>query len=230
MSDEKNHEIVVNKFTEQSAREFRNQVIKRAMQDPSAPIIVYIDSYGGFVDSLNMMLETIFQVPNKIITVCIGKAMSCGAVLLAAGDYRFCGKFSRIMIHQSTSGAYGPTEELQKNVDENKRLNEQFIDFLAERCGVTVDYLKDLWKEHEARDLYLTAEDGVNLGIVDFVGTPHVKPVVNYEIEVAPEKEYEKVGIEIYGKIEDVQKALKNKKKKTTKKKAKKKTKKKRGK
>ena len=189
-------EILVNKFTEESAKDFRKKVITRAVLDANAPIIIYIDSYGGYVDSLNTMLETIEQVPNPIVTVCVGKAMSCGAILLAAGDHRFCGRKSRVMVHQSSSGAIGPTESLQNDVTENKRLNKEFMSFIAKRCGKTLKIFKEEMKsklikaDDEARDLYLSAEGAVELGLVDYIGMPHVKPVTMYSIESSPEKQY----------------------------------------
>lgn len=215
MSDDRIDEIVVNSFNEESARQFRKQLISRAVQDPGAPIIVYIDSYGGYLDSLNSMLETIEQVTNPIITVCLGKAMSCGAVLLAAGDHRFCGRSSRVMIHQSTGGDYGPVEELQKNVDECKRVNEMFMSFLAKRCGKTLGQLKQIIKDNESRDLYLDAEDCKKLGIVDFIGMPHIKPITMYQIDVAPEKVYAQT------KVEPKQKANNNRFDKKTKRRSK---------
>jgi ATP-dependent Clp protease protease subunit len=193
MSENSIDDIVVNEFTEQSARSFRKHIISRAVNDPGAPIIVYIDSYGGSLDALNSMLETIEQATNPIITVCMGKAMSCGAVLLAAGDHRFCGRSSRVMIHQATGGDYGPIERLQKNVDECKRMNETFMAFLAKRCGKSLEELKKIIKDNDSRDLYLDALDCKKFGIVDFIGMPHIKPVTMYHIEVAPEKIYNKV-------------------------------------
>jgi ATP-dependent Clp protease protease subunit len=190
MSESSIDDIIVNEFNEQSARQFRKQLITKAMQDPSAPIIVYIDSYGGYLDSLNSMLETIEQVTNPIVTVCIGKAMSCGAVLLAAGDHRFCGRFSRVMIHQSTGGDYGPVESLQKNVDECKRMNDMFMSFLAKRCNRSLTELKQIIKDNESRDLYLDPEECVKLGIIEAIGMPHIKQITMYQLDVAPEKKY----------------------------------------
>jgi ATP-dependent Clp protease protease subunit len=191
MSDERYEDVIVNSFNEESARQFRKQVMMRNSQDPNMPIVVYIDSYGGYLDSLNSMLETIGQVSNPIITVCIGKAMSCGAVLLAAGDHRFCGKFSRVMIHQSTGGDIGPVEGLQKNVDECKRVNDMFMSFLAKRCSKSLSELKQIIKDNESRDFYLDADQSKKFGIVDFVGTPIIKPIVMYQVEVAPDKKYQ---------------------------------------
>lgn len=195
MSDH-HEEIVVNKFTEESAAKFRKQIISKAMQDPSQPIIIYIDSYGGYIDSLNSMLEDIEQIPNQIVTVCKGKAMSCGAVLLAAGDHRFCGRKSRVMVHQGSSAAWGPIESQQNDVDESKRLNKQLMMLLAKRCGMSLTQFKAEMKKRlikgddEARDMYLDANAAKDLGLVDYVGMPHIKPIVMYQIEPSPEKEY----------------------------------------
>jgi len=190
--------IIVNKFTEESARKFRSDVLKRTALDPSIPIMVYVDSYGGCVDALNSMLATMNQVPNKFVTVCIGKAMSCGAVLLSAGDYRFIDENARVMIHQSSSGAIGPTESIQNDVNENKRLNKQFMDFVLGRCNKTMRDFKEAIKnalhqdEHDnARDLYLDPKESLEFGIVDFIGMPLIKPIVQYAIEIAPKKQYE---------------------------------------
>jgi ATP-dependent Clp protease protease subunit len=190
MSFERGEDIIVNSFNEESAKEFRKQVIARNLLDPNMPIVVYIDSYGGYLDSLNSMLETIEQVSNPIITVCIGKAMSCGAVLLAAGDHRFCGRNSRVMIHQSTGGDYGPVEGLQKNVDECKRVNDVFMSFLAKRCNKTLSELKQIIKDNESRDFYLDASACQKFGIVDAIGTPAIKQIVMYQIDISPEKKY----------------------------------------
>lgn len=196
-NDNQNHkDIIVNTFDEESAKKFREQVIARAIQDANAPITIYIDSYGGFLDSLNSMLETIEQVPNPIVTICQGKAMSCGAMLLVAGDYRFCGRRSRVMVHQGSSGTGGPIESLQNDVTEAKRLNKEFMSFIAKRCGMSlkdfkIEMTKRLVKDDDnARDLYLSAEAALELGLVDFVGMPHIKPITQYQIEVAPKKTY----------------------------------------
>ena len=194
-----NETIMVNKFNEESARKFREQVLAKASLDPSMPITVYIDSYGGYVDSLNSMLATMRQIPNQFVTVCMGKAMSCGAVLLAAGDFRFIDEGARAMIHQSSSGVIGPTETQQNDVNENKRLNKQMMGIILERCGKSMTDFKEaisksLHQDDDARNLYLDAQESLDFGLVDFIGMPLIKPVVMYSIESAPQKEYADVG------------------------------------
>lgn len=228
MSDDNKHgDIVVNKFTEESARGFRDRVLKRAAIDPNMPIVVYIDSYGGNVDALNSMIATMNQVPNQFVTVCIGKAMSCGAVLLAAGDHRFCDPMSRILIHEVTAGSINPINDMENDVEESRRLNNQMMNFLAKRCGRTYKEIKQMMHDQDSRDINLTAKKALEFGIIDYIGAPVITPMIMYTIETAPEKKYEKSKSVSLEEALGLEKPAKKKttKKKTTKKKVKRKAK-----
>jgi ATP-dependent Clp protease protease subunit len=135
-------EINVSKFTEESAEKFSRQLNEATSIDTNHPIIINIDSYGGYCYSLINMMETLRSVPNPIITVCKGKAMSCGAILLAMGDRRFCGKDSSIMIHEISGGAVGHIDDIKVDAEESVRLNMQIMSQLAAKMNMTYDQLK----------------------------------------------------------------------------------------
>lgn len=183
-------EILINHFNEESAREFRNQVLQQAaMGGPELPIVVYIDSYGGDADSLASMLETMDEVPNSFITVAIGKAVSCGAILLSHGDYRFCGRYARVMIHEVKAGVYGDIDDLKNDVSETVRLNEMFMDLLAKNCHLTgFKELKEKMRAHDGGDMWMGPEAALAFGLVDFVGVPKLMPVIQYQCAVLPAK------------------------------------------
>lgn len=185
----KSNEIWVTKFDEDSAQKFRNLIMAQSDDDPMKPIIIYIDSYGGFVDSLAKMIETMDEVPNPIITACMGKAMSCGAILLSHGDIRFCGKHSRIMVHEVSSITSGDVHDMKTDVQETTRLNQHFMGLLARNCGFkSYDEIRALIKQQDGRDRYLSAADAVEFGIVDVVGLPKLETVLMHEIRVTPYK------------------------------------------
>lgn len=182
------NEIVVNKFTEESVKDFRKKVNRLASIDPSMPIVVTIDSYGGYVDSFNTMLSIMKSVPNTFVTVCQGKAMSAGAALLSLGDIRFCDSDARIMIHEASGGAVGHADDIKTDAKEHERINRQIMDLIAARCGKTYEELKSIIKENEGRDLYLTAQQAKDIGLIDFIGLPLIRPSVSYSVEVLPAK------------------------------------------
>jgi len=185
----KSKEIWVTKFDEDSAQKFRNAIMAESSEDPLKPIIVYIDSYGGYVDSLAKMIETLDEVPNPIITACVGKAMSCGAILLSHGDLRFCGRHSRIMVHEVSSGTSGDVHDVANDSQETTRLNQHFMGLLARNCGFkNYDEIRALIKKQDGKDRYLSAHLAVEFGIVDAVGLPQVNLLLTHEIRVAPQK------------------------------------------
>lgn len=183
-------EIWVLEFTQESAQEFRDRLIEESQENPNKPIIVYIDSYGGSVDALAKMIATIDEISNPIITACMGKAMSCGAILLSHGDVRFCDPHSRIMVHKVSASTSGDSEDITNDATEIARLNHYWLSFLADNCNVKGGYneLETQLKSRDGRDRYMTAQDAVAFGIVDIVGYPKINGVAVYEVISAPEK------------------------------------------
>lgn len=190
----KTSEIWVTKFDEESSRKFRESVVAISKNDPAQPIIIYIDSYGGSVDSLATMIETLDEIPNPIITACVGKAMSCAAILLSHGDFRMCGKHSRIMIHEVSSGTFGDVHDMHADVVEAKRLNEHFMGLLAKNCGFSsYNDIRKLIKEQDGRDRYMNAKQALEFGIIDAIGLPKISTSIIHEIGVVPEKPKRKI-------------------------------------
>jgi len=177
-------DIVVNEFSEKSALEFRNKVMKIAKLDPQRPIVVYIDSYGGSVYALGSMIAVMEEAPNPFITVAVGKAMSCGAMLLAAGDMRFADKNSEMLIHEISAGALGDVNDIKNDSENIIKLNKKWMDFLGEKCGKKdgYEYIKNLIKEQDGRNIYLDPKQAKEFGLVDYVGSPYIQPVVLYQI------------------------------------------------
>lgn len=185
----KSQEIWVTKFDEEHAQKFRVAVMEVAKSDPHRPIVIYIDSYGGYVDALAKMIETMDEVPNPIITACMGKAMSCGAILLSHGDVRFLGRHSRVMIHEVSSGTIGNVQDMKEDVKETVRLNEHFMGLLAKNCGFkNYQEFRALIKEQDGRDRYLVGDEALKFGIVDAIGLPKVHHRSMYEVAKQPIK------------------------------------------
>lgn len=189
MSDEKKSqrgsgEIWVNKFTEEAASHFREQILSIAMKDGNLPIIIYIDSFGGSVDSLAKMIDTLDQIENPIVTVCMGKAMSCGAILLSHGHYRYCAPASRVLVHEVSAATGGDVNDITNDAGEIARLNKYFLGLLAKNCGIKggFDGLRQRIKQRDGRDIWMSPKDALDFGIVDEIGTPLIIPYMAYEI------------------------------------------------
>lgn len=165
--------IVVTDFEQEEVDKFRRQVFEESLADPKAPIRVYIDTDGGYVDGLASMVETLQSVPNPIHTIVTGRACSAGAFLLSFGHKRYCGKHSYIMIHKISSGAWGHVDDMNITLEEINRLNNYWLSRLADNCGLDVDEVTE--RLNRVRDHYLSASDALEFGIIDHIGIPQVQ-------------------------------------------------------
>ena len=185
------HEIWIRKIDEEAAGKFREAMIQISKKNQHVPIVVHIDSYGGFIDSMSVMIATMEEVPNPIVTVCMGKAMSAGAILLSHGDMRFCNEHASVMVHELSGGQEGDVHDNHNAAKEGIRLNEHFMGLLAKNCKIKGGYraLRQTIKDNDGRNKYMTAQEAKDFGIVDFVGEPMILATTMYEVHPAPTKE-----------------------------------------
>ncbi len=138
-------------------------------------IPVIIDSYGGHVDSLISMISDIQNSTLPVATICIGKAMSCGSILLSCGTegYRFMDANSRVMIHDISSFHFGKNEEIQSSAREVNRLQKKVFRLMAKNCGhKDHDYFLKLIHEKSHANWYLTPITAKKHNLINHIGVP----------------------------------------------------------
>src|SRR5882672_7456181 len=88
--------------TTDSANLIIAQLLYLEAEDPEKDINLYINSPGGMVTAGLAVYDTMQYIRPPITTICMGMAMSFGAVILCAGSKgkRFALQHSRVMIHQ----------------------------------------------------------------------------------------------------------------------------------
>ena len=155
--------------TTDSANLLISQLLYLDSQDHEKDIHLYINSPGGMVTAGLAVYDTMQFVRAPISTLCMGMAMSFGAVLLAAGTKgkRYILPHSRVMIHQPLiRGGMGGQEtdvriEGREMASNRRRLSE----ILALHCGQPYEKVdKDV-----ERNFYMSAEESVAYGLVDKV-------------------------------------------------------------
>ena len=143
------------------------QLLYLESENPKKDIAIYINSPGGYVSSGLAIYDTMQYIRCPISTVCIGQAASMGSLLLAAGDkgQRIALPNSRIMLHQPSGGYRGVATDIERHAEEiidlKRRLNEIYVKHTGQEYD-TIERKLD-------RDTFLTAEEGVEFGIVDRV-------------------------------------------------------------
>lgn len=168
--------IWVFSFEDAGLKKFAEHFLKLEA-DPSNDVIpIFISSYGGSVHNCLAMRDIIRSSNKKVATVAIGKAMSAGAALLAAGNkgMRFVSPDTTVMLHEVSSAAWGKNTDLQISGIETERLNNLFLTNLASDMGITLESLKKRFHDMKNADWFLSSKEAVKLGIADHVHIPRL--------------------------------------------------------
>ncbi|KAM7203016.1 ATP-dependent Clp protease proteolytic subunit [Rhypophila sp. PSN 637] len=148
------------------------QMLWLESDNPDKPITMYINSPGGEVSSGLAIYDTMTYIKSPVSTVCVGAAASMAAILLLGGEAgkRYALPHSSIMVHQPLGGTRGQASDILIYANQIQRLREQVNKIVQGHVNKSFGYEKfDLQAVNDMmeRDKYLTAEEAVELGIVD---------------------------------------------------------------
>jgi len=145
------------------------QLLFLQSEDATKDINMYINSPGGSIYAGLAIYDTMQWLKPDVSTVCMGMAMSMGAVLLTAGQKgkRFCLPNSTVLIHQPLGGAEGQAADIEITAREILRLRRNIYEILAKHTGQTTERIM----QDSDRNYYLSAEQAVEYGLVDEVLT-----------------------------------------------------------
>ena len=150
---------------------FLNESNVDVEEEDKKPIEFYISTYGGNADDMFALYDTMRQVRKQtdIYTIGMGKVMSAGVLLLAAGSKgkRKIGKNCRIMIHSVIAGNHGSLHNLVNEMEAVEHLQQMYIDCLVKETDMSKKQLKKLLERKV--NVYLSAEEAVELGIADII-------------------------------------------------------------
>jgi len=141
------------------------QLLHLESEDPDKDIAIYVNSPGGSVYAGLAIYDTMQFIKPDISTICVGVAMSMGALLLAGGakGKRYVLPNSKILIHQVSGGFQGPATDIEIHAREALSLRLRLDEILAYHTGQELEKVA-----HDTeRDYFMTAAEALAYGIVD---------------------------------------------------------------
>ena len=165
-------------FTTDSANTLIAQLLYLDSDDNTKDINLYINSPGGMVTAGLAVYDTMQFIKSPITTICMGMAMSFGAVILAAGSKgrRYALPQSRIMIHQPlVGGISGQATDILVEAKEMAHTRRILEEIMAKHTGQTFEKVN---RDME-RNNYMSAEEAKAYGIIDEVITGSKLAVLN---------------------------------------------------
>ena len=128
------------------------------------PIInLRINSYGGSLFAGLATVDTIRGLDAEVHSIIDGAAASAATIISCSCAKRSIGKYSKMLIHQLSSGMYGKYNELEDDMENNKHLMETIKAIYKEHTKVPMKKLNEILK----KDLWFDSKTCKDLGLVD---------------------------------------------------------------
>ena len=145
------------------------QLLFLESEDSDRDISIYINSPGGQVYAGMAIYDTMQYIKPEVSTLCLGMAMSMGAILLGGGakGKRFALPNAKIMIHQGSAGFQGTPTDIDIQAREVLSLRKRMAEILSKHTGQPLERVE----QDIDRDKFMTAEEGKSYGIIDDILT-----------------------------------------------------------
>jgi ATP-dependent Clp protease protease subunit len=143
------------------------QLIHLESDDPDKDISLYINSPGGSVYAGLAIYDTMQFIKPDVSTICVGSAMSMGALLLAGGakGKRFALPNARVLIHQVAGGYEGQATDIEIHAKEVLNLRHRLDEIIASHTGQEIEKVR----QDTERDYFMSAAEAKDYGIIDDV-------------------------------------------------------------
>jgi ATP-dependent Clp protease protease subunit len=128
------------------------------------PVInLRINSFGGSLFAGLATVDVIRNLNSEVHSYVEGAAASAATIISVACNKRFIGKYSKMLIHQLSSGSYGKYTELEDDMENNKHLMSTIKEIYREYTRVPMKKLDEILKH----DLWFDSKTSLKLGLVD---------------------------------------------------------------
>jgi ATP-dependent Clp protease protease subunit len=136
-------------------------------EEPDKDISIYVNSPGGSVYAGLTIYDTMQFVKPDVQTICLGTALSMGALLLAGGakGKRMALPNAKILLHQVSGGFEGQATDIEIQAREVISVRRRLEEIIALHSGQPLEKVS---KDME-RDYFLSAEEAREYGIIDRV-------------------------------------------------------------
>lgn len=139
------------------------------------PVTVLLNSPGGDVAQGMAIYDLIKNSEAPVTIRVVGEACSMGAVILQAGDVREAYENSVIMHHVGEMSFSGHAENVKLNqqfeVKYGNRIDLIMLESINEKLEKDGQKPKTMawWKKHDLWDRWLTADEAIEMGLLDSI-------------------------------------------------------------
>jgi len=160
--------FLTGEITEENVNECIKWIVFENLDAKEKVLTLYVNSSGGDLYQAFALIDIMRNSKHVVRTVGIGSVMSAAFLIFTSGDQgeRHLAANTGIMCHQfAGGGSDAKFHDLKAEMKENELLNKKMVEILKNATGLAPSRIKS--KLLPASDVYLTAQEAIELGIAD---------------------------------------------------------------
>lgn len=152
-----------------------SDIVKHIMQfnkedlgvDPKdrQPILLYVTSNGGEVDSGFELIDVIQSSRTPVYTINLGYQYSMGFLIGLAGHKRFAMPNAKFLHHDGTNVIVNSGTKVKDQMEFQERIETRMKQYVIDRTKVT----EEEYDTHLRQEWYLFADEAKKYGMVDYI-------------------------------------------------------------
>ena len=132
--------------------------------DTRQPILLYVVSNGGEVDSGFELIDVIQNSKTPVYTINLGYQYSMGFLIGLAGHKRFATRNAKYLMHDGSNFVYNSGAKAQDQMEFNRKVEERVKQYILSRSNLTSEEY-----DSKLRVEYLFADEAKQKGFVDYI-------------------------------------------------------------
>ena len=129
------------------------------------PILLYITSNGGEVDSGFELIDVIMVSKTPVYTINLGYQYSMGFLIGLAGHKRYAMPTAKFLHHDGTNVIINSGTKAKDQMEFQDKIEERIKNYVISRTKVT----EEEYKSHMRQEWYLLAEEAKEYGMTDYI-------------------------------------------------------------
>lgn len=142
-----------------------NKEDKGIAVEDRTPILLYVTSNGGEVDSGFELIDVIMNSKTPVYTINLGYQYSMGFLIGLAGQQRYAMRNAKFLMHDGSNFIYNSGAKAQDQMEFQKKVEERIKQYILSRSKITSE-------EYDSKlriEWYLFADEAKDKGFVDFI-------------------------------------------------------------
>lgn len=129
------------------------------------PILLYICSPGGDVDSGFGLIDAIEASETPVYTINMGFEYSMAFLIGLSGHKRFAMRNAKFLMHDGSSFAYNSTSKLQDQMEFQKAAEHRIMEYVISHSSLSEEEYREKWRV----EWYMFADEAKEHGFCDCI-------------------------------------------------------------